>query len=75
MVRKNIQQQAQALVNLHNKMHEQSTDPNKDQVFNKVKNLMLNSMEKHGALYITDAYARVQRSFKNSTCSIDIDTL
>ena len=75
MVQKTIQQQAQALVNLHNKMYEQSTDPNKDQVFGKVRALMLNSMEKHGAPYIAEAYERVQLGFKNSICPIDIDTL
>ncbi len=74
-MKKTIQQQAQSLVNLHNKMHEQSTHPNKDQVFGKVKNLMLNNMEKHGAPYIAEAYERVQLGFKNSTCPIDIDTL
>ena len=72
---KTIQQQAQSLVNLHNKMHEQSTHPNKDQVFGKVKNLMLNNMERHGAPFIAEAYERVQLGFKNSTCPIDIDTL
>ena len=75
MVQKTIQQQAQSLVNLHNKMYEQSTHPNKEQVFSKVKNLMLSNMEKHGAMYIAEAYERVQLGFKNSICSIDIDTL
>lgn len=56
-------------------MHEQSTDPNKDQVFGKVKGLMLNSMQRYGAPYIAEAYERVQLSFENSTCPIDIDTL
>jgi hypothetical protein len=75
MVIKTIQQQAQSLVNLHNKMHEQSADPNKDQVFGKVRELMLNNMEEHGATYITDTYNRVKLGFQNSICPIDIDTL
>ncbi len=75
MERKTIQQQAQSLVNLHNKMYEQSADPNKDQVFGKVRGLMLSNMEKYGAPYIAEAYERVQIGFKNNICPIDIDTL
>ena len=56
-------------------MHEQSADPNKDQVFGKVRELMLNNMEEHGATYITDTYNRVKLGFQNSICPIDIDTL
>ena len=72
---KTIQQQAQALINLHNKMHEESTEPNKDQLFGKVRELMLINMEKHGALYISDTYDRAREGFLNKTCAYNINNL